>query len=212
LAVVRLGFAAIVFDCDGVLVDSFDAVEASWRRLASELDLPEEMLASIHGVRAVDTLSRWVEPLRLPAALSRLETIELEAAAGTRPVAGARALLAALADQPWAVATSGSRLLAGARLNAAGLPHPAVLVTADDVARGKPDPDPYLAAAAGLGVPATSVVVFEDAPSGAAAAHAAGATVVAVATSHPPGSFPAAATIADLREVRVEPGVLWVGR
>jgi sugar-phosphatase len=207
----RLPFAAIVFDCDGVLVDSFVAVERAWDQLARELGLPsEELLATIHGVRAEDTLRRWVESDRLDAALSRLEVLELEAARTAQPIAGARELVAALDGSRWGVATSGSRVLATARLQACGFPEPAVLVAADDVERGKPHPDPYLAAAAGLGVPAEQVVVFEDSPTGAEAARVAGSTVVAVATSFPPGTFPARATVPDLRAVSVEPGVLVV--
>ena len=207
----RLPFAAIVFDCDGVLVDSFIAVERAWAQLARELGLPsDELLATIHGVRAEDTLRRWVVPDRLEAALSRLEVLELEAARTAQPIAGARELVAALDGVRWGVATSGSRVLATARLHACGFPEPAVLVAADDVERGKPHPDPYLAAAAGLGVPAEQVVVFEDSPTGAEAARVAGSTVVAVATTFPPGTFPARATVPDLRAVSVEPGVLVV--
>jgi sugar-phosphatase len=207
----RLPFAAVVFDCDGVLVDSFVAVERAWGQLARELDLPgDELLATIHGVRAEDTLRQWVTADRLAAALSRLETLELEEARAAQPIAGARELVAALDGVRWGVATSGSRVLALARLRACGFPEPAVLISADDVERGKPHPDPYLAAAAGLGVPADQVVVFEDSSTGAEAAREAGSTVVAVATSFPPGTFPARATVPDLHAVAVEPGVLVV--
>jgi sugar-phosphatase len=208
-SVLRLPFAAVVFDCDGVLVDSFIAVERAWDQLARELGLPnDELLATIHGVRAEDTLRQWVAPDRLGAALSRLEALELDAARTAQPVPGARELVAALDGARWGVATSGSRVLAMARLQACGFPEPAVLVAADDVERGKPHPDPYLAAASALGVPADQVVVFEDSPTGAEAARVAGSTVVAVATSFPPGAFPARATVPDLRAVAVEPGVL----
>ncbi len=207
----RLPFAAVVFDCDGVLVDSFVAVERAWGQLARELDLPgDELLATIHGMRAEDTLRQWVTADRLAAALSRLETLELEEARAAHPIAGARELVAALDGARWGVATSGSRVLALARLRACGFPEPAVLISADDVERGKPHPDPYLAAAAGLGVPADQVVVFEDSSTGAEAAREAGSTVVAVATSFPPGTFPARATVPDLHAVAVEPGVLVV--
>jgi sugar-phosphatase len=211
VAFVRLPFAAVVFDCDGVLVDSFDAVERAWRQLATDLELPAvELLAVIHGVRAVDTLSRWVPADDLDAVLARLEELELALAGDSRPVAGALELVAALWGARWGVATSGSRRLASARLTACRFPDPAVLISADDVARGKPHPDPYLAAAAGLGVPAGDVVVLEDSESGAESAHAAGAAVIAVATTFAPGTFPAEATVADLRAVSVEPGALVV--
>jgi sugar-phosphatase len=203
--VVRLAFEAIVFDCDGVLVDSAAAVDSAWRRLCAEVGLPaDEILPTIHGVRAVDTLSRWVTPHRVEAAVARLERIELEAVPGTPAVPGAVALVESLDGRPWAVATSGSRLLASARMAAAGFPDPSVLIGAEDVHRGKPEPDPYLAAASGLGVDPAGVVVFEDSPSGAASGRAAGARVVAVATTHPLGSFAADATVSDLREVTVD--------
>jgi mannitol-1-/sugar-/sorbitol-6-phosphatase len=203
--VVRLPFIAVVFDCDGVLVDSAASVESAWRELCRELDLPaDEILPTIHGIRAADTLRRWVRPDRVAAAVTRLEELELEAVPGTPAVPGALALAAFFDSQPWAVATSGSRMLASARLAAAGFPMPAVLISADDVRRGKPDPDPYLAAAAALGVEPVDIVVFEDSPTGAASAHAAGARVVAVATTFPAGSFAAEATVADLRHVAVD--------
>ncbi len=209
MAILRLPFEAVVFDCDGVLVDSAAAVDRAWRQLADEFDLPlAAMLPEIHGVRAVDTLARWMPPDRVDGAARRLEDIEVALVTATTAVPGSQALVRALDGRPWAVATSGSRRLATARLAAAGFPDPPVLVTADDVERGKPHPDPYLAAAAGLGLSAAATVVFEDAPSGAAAAEAAGATVIAVATSYPPGAFPALATVTDLRQVTVEAGVL----
>jgi sugar-phosphatase len=207
--VVRLRFEAVVFDCDGVLVDSSEAVHAGWRQLCAELGLPaDEVLRTIHGVRAADTLARWVGSEQLAGAVSRLEDIEVATAEDTRPVAGALELVAALHGQAWGVATSGSRRLASARLTAAGFVLPGVLIGADDVPRGKPHPDPYLAAAAKLGVDPSGIVVFEDSPSGAAAAQAAGARVVAVATTHPVGAFAADATVADLCPVTVETGAL----
>jgi sugar-phosphatase len=211
---VRLPFAAVVFDCDGVLVDSFAAVEQAWGDLARELGLPvEEVLATVHGVRAEDTLRRFVAPEDLDAARSRLEAMELEAARSAQPIAGARELVAALEGLDgarWGVATSGSRVLAEARLRACGFPAPAVLVAAEDVERGKPHPDPYLTAAAGLGAPPDQVVVLEDSPTGAEAARAAGATVIAVATSFAAGTFPARVTVPDLRSITVDGGALVV--
>jgi len=210
-AALRLPFAAVVFDCDGVLVNSFAAVEQAWGDLARELELPvDEVLSTIHGVRAEDTLRRFLAPEDLGAALSQLEAMELEAAKSATPIAGARELVDALDSARWGVATSGSRVLAEARLRACGFPDPAVLVAADDVERGKPHPDPYLTAAAGLGVPPDEVVVLEDSPTGAEAARAAGATVIAVATSFPAGTFPARVTVPDLRSITVVSGALVV--
>ena len=207
----RLPFAAVVFDCDGVLVDSFAAVDRCWRQLADELGLPaEELLSTIHGVRAVDTLRPRVATASLGAAIARLEHLELAAAATTYPVAGARELVEALSGRPWGVATSGSRRLASARLAACGFPTPAVLIGADDVTRGKPSPEPYLTAAARLGVSAADVVVLEDSASGAESARRAGAKVIAVATTFPPGTFGADVTVRDLRAVTLDGDALVV--
>ena len=207
----RLPFAAVVFDCDGVLVDSFVAVERAWDQLARELGLPsEELLATIHGVRAEDTLRHWVAPDRLDAALSRLEVLELEAAGRPSPSPARGSWWPRSTELGGAWPRQGPACWPRPACRACGFPEPAVLVAADDVERGKPHPDPYLAAAAGLGVPAEQVVVFEDSPTGAEAARVAGSTVVAVATSFPPGTFPARATVPDLRAVAVEPGVLVV--
>ncbi|MGD2051884.1 MAG: HAD-IA family hydrolase [Acidimicrobiia bacterium] len=200
----KLTCDAVVFDSDGVLVDSVVAVEAAWLQLCDEfgLDTPEVM-AAIHGVRAEDTLAARLEPERAAAAVARLADLEQERVPGVRAVPGAAALVASLPAGRWGIVTSGSRRLATARFAVAGIADPPVLVTADDVTRGKPFPDPYLAAAAALGVDGSALVVFEDAPSGAAAARACGAAVVAVATTHPKGSFEAVATVEDLRGVSV---------
>jgi sugar-phosphatase len=201
---VKLTCDAVVFDSDGVLVDSVAAVEAAWLQLCDEfgLDTPEVM-AAIHGVRAEDTLSARLAPDRAAAAVARLSVLEQERVPGVRAVPGAAALVASLPPGRWGVVTSGSRRLVTSRFAVAGIADPPVLVTADDVRRGKPHPDPYLAAAEALGVAGSALVVFEDAPSGAAAAHACGAVVVAVATTHPRGSFEAAGTVDDLRGVSV---------
>jgi sugar-phosphatase len=202
---VKLSCDAVVFDSDGVLVDSIPAVVEAWQQLCAEFELDtDEVMAVMHGVRAEDTLRPRLSPDRAEAAVARLAELEQARAGGVRAVPGAAALVASLPAGRWGVVTSGSRRLATARLRAAGIVEPAVLVTADDVARGKPHPDPYLAAAQALGVEGTSMVVFEDAPSGAAAAASIGAAVVAVTTTHPAGSFDAVATIGDLRQVSIE--------
>jgi len=201
---VKLSCDAVVFDSDGVLVDSVAAVEEAWRQLCAEFALDTaEVMAVMHGVRAEDTLGPRLAPEQAAAAVARLADLEQARAPGVRAVPGAAELIAALPDGRWGVVTSGSRRLATARLAAAGIADPPVLVTADDVARGKPHPDPYLAAAEALGVAGSAMVVFEDSPSGAAAARSIGAVVVAVATTHPPGSFEAAATVDDLRAVSI---------
>jgi sugar-phosphatase len=146
----------------------------------------------------------------LPAELLAAENDELLAAqaADTADVValpGARALLDALPADRWALVTACDRRLAEARLRAAGLPLPAVMVTPADVARGKPDPEGHLAAAAALGAEPARCVVLEDAPSGVEAAQAAGMAVVAVLTTHDMDQVAAADLVVDgLDELVVE--------
>jgi sugar-phosphatase len=174
-----LAGTVVLFDCDGVLVDSDDSVVSAWSRWAEEHDLvAAEVLALVHGRRSSDTVASLITPQLRAAALERIDRYEMDAAAGVRPVPGAAELLASLPVTAWAVVTSGRRDLAAARLRAAGLPSPGVLVAAEDVLRGKPDPEGYLAAARLLGCQAGASIVVEDSPDGIRAARAAGAGAV----------------------------------
>lgn len=196
---------AVLFDSDGVLVDSHLQVVESWTRLAAEFGLDiDRLLTELVGVRAIDTLGRYLAGDRLTAACDRLEDLEVETAGGTVSIAGAAELLAALPEGRWTIVTSATRRLGTARWRGAGLPVPDRLVTADDVTAGKPDPQPFLAAAGVLGVDPTRCLVFEDSASGGRAAVAAGAAVVAV--GHQPWPVEPAARVPDLRSVRVVPG------
>ncbi len=171
----------LLFDNDGVLVDSDAAVAASWSRWALEHDLdPAAVLAVVHGRRAADTVADLVAEDRRAAAAELIDRYELEDAGTVPAVAGAADLLAALPPDVWAVVTSGTPALAAARLTAAGLPLPGAMVTGHDVRTGKPDPEGYLLGARLLGVPPEETVVVEDAPAGIAAGRAAGARVVGV--------------------------------
>lgn len=171
----------LLFDNDGVLVDSLAAVESAWTRWARAHDLePEQALSIVHGRRAADTVAQLVSEDRRAAAVELIDTFEIEDADVVAAMAGVPALLAMLPPGSWAVVTSGTRLLATARLRAAGLPVPDVFITADDVAVGKPDPAGYLAAAAGLGLDPARALVLEDSPSGIAAGLAAGCSVLGV--------------------------------
>ena len=170
---------AVLFDCDGVLVDSDESVVRAWSRWAVSYGLdPAEVVPLVHGRRAADTVALLIAPEVRDAALARINAYEIEDAAHVVPVPGARELVAGLGGAPWAVVTSGTRALATARLRAAGIAQPAVFVTADDVAAGKPAPDGYAGAAAALGVPAREPVVLEDADAGVRAARAAGVGAV----------------------------------
>ncbi len=194
--------AAILFDNDGVLVDSHDLVEAAWRLLAEEFDLRiEVLLGELAGVRAADTLGGHLDPEQAGAAVARLEDIEVDLAAQTPLKAGASELTVRLPRTSWAIVTSASRRLAEARWSGAGLARPAVTVTADDVEKGKPSPEPFLTAAHLLGVPPGRCVVFEDSASGGMAARSAGTIPIAVGSQVWP--FAPAARIDDLTSVTV---------
>ena len=198
----RFTAEAVLFDNDGVLVDSHDLVEAAWRLLADEFDLRiDVLLGELAGVRAVDTLGRHLDKKRAAAAVARLEDIEVDLAAQTQVKAGACELSVRLPGRSWAIVTSASRRLAEARWRGADLIIPHVTVTADDVENGKPDPEPFMTAARLLGVPPGRCVVFEDSASGGLAARSAGTTPIAVGSQAWP--FTPAARIFDLTSVTV---------
>jgi mannitol-1-/sugar-/sorbitol-6-phosphatase len=191
---------------DGVLVDSRAVVERTWRRWAERHGLdPTPLLRIAHGRRTRETLRAVVPHLAQDTEVTWLDEAELQDLEGIVPVPGARELLAKLPDDTWAVVTSAGRDLAERRLGAAGLPLPRILVTSDDVARGKPEPDGYRLGAGRLGRPPGECLVFEDSPPGVLAGLAAGARVVGLATTHAPGLLPGvAAAIADFRAVIVQ--------
>jgi mannitol-1-/sugar-/sorbitol-6-phosphatase len=182
----RFECKAILFDLDGVLVDSTSYVEQQWRRWAISKGLPPEpFLRVCHGRRALETIRLAAPHLDAEAEVAALQPDD-DGWSGLSlgPVEGAPALLRQLPVGSWAVATSGTRLVAKDRLRRAGLPIPGVLVCAEDVVHGKPNPDVYLMAAVGLGVDPSDCVVVEDAPAGIEAARAAGMKVVALTTTH----------------------------
>lgn len=194
---------ALLFDSDGVLVDSHALVEAAWCQIAAEYDLDaEHLLSNCAGVRAVDLLRSHVRESDLVAVEARFEEIEVGLASKVSTLPGAKDLLKSLAQIPWAVVTSGSRRLASARWGGAGIQQPPASITADDVSSGKPDPEPYARAAALLRVDPSECVVFEDSPSGGIAARAAGCAVVAVGSQA--WDMPSDGRVADLRSVSVQ--------
>lgn len=167
---------ALLFDMDGTLVDSTAISERIWRAWSVEQGVdPEAVLAYSHGRRTLDTTRHFTE--REDAAVraaKAIEAQEITADDGTIAIDGARALLDSLPRDRWAIVTSAGPALASRRLVAAGLPIPDVLVTAADVAHGKPDPEGYLLAARRLGVDATRCIVFEDTFAGHEAARRSG--------------------------------------
>jgi sugar-phosphatase len=177
---------AVVFDLDGVLVDSTASVEHAWRVWAEQHGLSvNDILAVMHGRRSIETMRLVAPHLATEQEAEALNLLQAKDTSRDVPVPGALALLTTLPPQSWAIATSGSQVLAHARLQAVGLPVPPVLVTGEEVTHGKPDPQGYLQAASRLGVAPEHCVVFEDAPAGIGAGQAAGMRVIAVATTYP---------------------------
>lgn len=180
-------FGAVLFDLDGTLLDSIAAVERSWVAFAAEHGIDVRRMQEFHGVPARGVIAALLPHVDQDVAFRRIEAIELSDLDDVTILPGAAEALSALAAQgiPAAIVTSGSAPLARARIAATGLPAPSVVVTADDVDRGKPAPDPYLAAAAGLGVEPTDCLVVEDAPNGIRAGAAAGCATLAVGSTTP---------------------------
>jgi sugar-phosphatase len=193
---------AVLFDLDGVLVDSTGYVEEQWRHWALVKGLsPDPFLRVCHGRRALETIQLAAPQLDAEAEIAAF--VPDESVPRLMPIAGAAQLLRTLPPDSWAVATSGSRVTAIARLTGAGLPIPRVLVCAEDVTEGKPSPDVYLVAAAKIGVQPRDCVVVEDAPAGIQAAHAAGMPVIALTTTHPASELVAEVCTDSLADVRL---------
>jgi sugar-phosphatase len=201
--VAELEVRGILFDSDGVLIDSTAAVEATWRAFAGWYGLPAaELLATVHGRRSQDVIESYADRLPVSAdeALRRLLADAVGGAATMSVLPGAARVLAGLPPRGWAVVTSGTRQVASARLAAAGLPEPPVLITAEDVPAGKPDPAPYRLAATRLGLDPADCLAIEDAPAGLASARAAGCRTLALLTTHRAEDL-----TADLTAARVTP-------
>ena len=181
---IRIPCRGVLFDLDGVLVDSTPAVERVWTSWALEHGLnPQEVVRRAHGRPSLATLRELLPGADFEAENREVERREIEDLEGVIPLPGALELLRILPADRWAVVTSCTRPLAEVRIHAAGLPRPHHLVTSSDVARGKPYPDPYLKGAESLGVAPTDCLVVEDAPAGVLAAKTAGARVIALRTT-----------------------------
>ena len=178
--------AAILFDLDGVLVDSTRAVDREWREWAQRKGVDGDAIMAIaHGVRTVEVIRRVAPHLNAELEASAIENHEAGDQRGVTVMPGAADLLRQIPEGRWGVVTSGSRLLATNRLRYCGLPVPKVLVTSDDVIHGKPHPEPYLKGAAQLGFNPADCLVIEDAPAGIRSAHANGMKVIALASTYP---------------------------
>jgi mannitol-1-/sugar-/sorbitol-6-phosphatase len=176
--------SAVLFDLDGVLIDSTPAVTRVWRQWALEHGFdPEEVVARVHGRPSLATVREYLPKADHAAENREIERREMQDAEGIITLPGARELLLLLPAERWTIATSCTRSLAEVRLRAAGLPIPERIVTSTDVTQGKPHPEPFLKAAAKLGFPAAECFVVEDVPAGIRAGKAAGARVIAFRTT-----------------------------
>jgi sugar-phosphatase len=194
---------AVLFDMDGTLIDSTPAVDRAWATWEERWHVRLGVRASALGRPTRDIVAERVPAADAEAAFLDIERLEVADTEGIVVLPGVRDLLAAMPGDRWAVATSCSAPLAAARLAAAGIAPP-VLVTASDTALGKPNPDPYLAAAARLGVSPAECLVVEDAVAGVTAGRAAGCVTLGVLGSVPGDRLGADAVVADLAAVRVE--------
>jgi mannitol-1-/sugar-/sorbitol-6-phosphatase len=175
---------AVLFDLDGVLVDSRHCIERLWQMWASQHHINiDRVLHYAHGRRAVETIRLVAPHLDAEQEAAELWKIEARETTGLATIPGAFELLQSIPPDAWGIATSGTHAIASHRLTFAGLPVPEVLIGAEDVAAGKPDPEAYVFAAVMLGVEPGRCVVIEDAPAGIQSGRAAGMHVVGVVTS-----------------------------
>src|ERR1700676_742635 len=197
--------SAILFDLDGVLVDSTRAVDREWREWARRKGIDgDAVMAIAHGVRTIEVIRRVAPHLDADAEAWEIENEEASDQHGVSVMPGAVALVRSLPEGRWGVVTSGTQLLASARLRFCGLPVPNVLVTADDVEHGKPHPEPYLKGAEMLGFEPAECWVIEDAPAGIRSARAAGMKVIGLASTYPASKLGEAdAVVAGLGQIQV---------
>lgn len=175
---------AILFDLDGVLIDSTRAVARVWHRWAVEHGFnPEEVVARAHGRPSLTTVREYLPDADHAAENREVERREMNDLDGVVLLPGSGRLLEQLPSDRWTIVTSCTRPLAETRLRAAGLPIPERMVTSNDIKNGKPHPEPYLKGASVLGFAAADCVVIEDVPAGIRAGKAAGATVIAFRTT-----------------------------
>jgi mannitol-1-/sugar-/sorbitol-6-phosphatase len=197
--------SAILFDLDGVLVDSTRAVDREWREWAARKGVDGDAIMAIaHGVRTIEVIRRVAPHLDAEAEANAIENHEAHDQRGVAVMPGAPDLLRSIPAGRWGVVTSGSRLLARNRLQYCGLPVPDVLVTSDDVTHGKPHPEPYLRGAERIGASPEECVVFEDAPAGIQSARAGGMKVIGIMSTYKADALVQAdAVIGMLAQLRI---------
>ncbi len=197
--------SAILFDLDGVLVDSTGSVDRQWRIWARERGIDEDKVMAIaHGVRAVEVVRTVAPHLDAEVEVGKLESREAADHDGVAVMPGAIELIHAIPGGRWGVVTSGRRHLATGRLKLAGISIPKVMVAADEVANGKPHPEPYLKGAELLGVDPKDCLVIEDAPAGIRSAHAAGMKALGLTSTYPASALTEAdVVISSLNQLHV---------
>jgi sugar-phosphatase len=197
--------SAILFDLDGVLVDSTPSVTRQWRWWGAEHNIdPDKVLEIAHGVRTIEVVRLLAPHLDAEAEVKKIEQREANDTDGVVVMPGAAELLKSLPEGSWCVVTSGTRYLATSRLRLADLPIPRVLISAEDVRKGKPDPEPYLMGARLLGVNPADCMVIEDAPAGIRSGRAGGMKVIALARTYAASELKEADLVVDtLHQIRV---------
>lgn len=189
--------SAILFDLDGVLCDSTEAVDREWREWGARKGVDGDAIMAIsHGVRTVEVIRQVAPHLDAEVEAAAIENHEAHDQRGVVVMPGAVELVKSIPSGRWGVVTSGSRLLAENRLRHCGVPVPEVMVTSDDVVNGKPHPEPYLKGAALLGFGAEECLVIEDAPAGIASAKAGGMKVIGLASTYGAEKLTGADTVA----------------
>ena len=180
----EISCAALLFDLDGVLINSTPAVARVWRRWAVEHGFnPEEVVARAHGRPSLTTVREYLPNADHVVENREVERREIEDLEGVVPLPGALDLLASLPEDRWTIVTSCTRPLAEIRIKAAGLPLPRKMITSNDIQQGKPHPEPYLKGASVLGFSAEECIVLEDVPAGVRAGKSARARVIAFTTT-----------------------------
>lgn len=204
--IVKLTCKAVLFDMDGTLVDSTAVIEREWKSWAARHNIPlDAVLSFSHGRPGAVTMEHFLPGRDHTDELAEMGRHEEAQTEGVLAVPGAPEIVRAIQDRPWAVVTSAWRVLAEARIVAAGLPLPKVIVPVDEIVSGKPNPEGYLRAAQLLGVAPQDCLVFEDTRPGIDAGLNAAMQVVGLLTTVPAGQLRHSPLIRDFREVSIRP-------